>query len=74
VTTYVLDDHFVLAEGDSSQPTHPTNRRYHYAKHPLAVNDSAGFRFESSDALGSVTDLTSATGSVAATRLYDARS
>lgn len=72
---YVLDDDFVLQEADGSQTNHPTKRRYHYGKGPLAVSDVAATtttNFLGTDALGSVTDATSATGSVVAARQYDA--
>ncbi|WP_242393891.1 RHS repeat-associated core domain-containing protein [Anaeromyxobacter oryzisoli] len=68
---YVLDDRHVLQEASASTG-HPAYRRYHYAHEPLAVDDGAGRRFISTDALGSATDLTSTTGAVAAGHRYDA--
>lgn len=72
---YVLDDDFVLQEADGSQTNHPTKRRYHYGEGPLAVSEVAATtttNFLGTDALGSVTDATSASGSVVAARQYDA--
>jgi RHS repeat-associated protein len=70
---YVLDDKFVLQEASGADSTHPSYRRYHYAKQPLAVDEPGqGAKFISSDALGSVGDLTTAGGSVYSARQYDA--
>ncbi|WP_217442129.1 RHS repeat domain-containing protein [Myxococcus sp. CA039A] len=72
---YVLDDAFVLQEVDAYQSSHPTRRRYHYGKGPLAVSEVASStttNFLGTDALGSVTDALSTGGSVVAARQYDA--
>ncbi len=72
---YVLDEDFVLNELDASQANHPTKRRYHYANGPLAVSDISGgtnTRHLNTDALGSVTDVTSSSGAVSTMRQYDA--
>nr|WP_274622814.1 RHS repeat-associated core domain-containing protein [Myxococcus fulvus] len=76
--SYVLDDGFVLQEVDGSQSPWVPQRRYHYAKGPLAVKDSDTSNgiptFLLSDVLGSVTDGVSARpgGFVTAVRRYDA--
>ncbi|WIG95739.1 RHS repeat-associated core domain-containing protein [Myxococcus sp. SDU36] len=72
---YVLDEAFVLQEADGSQAQHPTRRRYHYGKGPLAVSELASTTttsFLGTDALGSVTDAMSAGGAVTDVRQYDA--
>jgi RHS repeat-associated protein len=70
---YVLDDRFVLQEASGATASHPATRRYHYAKQPLAVTDSGqATRFLSNDALGSVGDLTTTSGTLYAKRQYDA--
>ncbi|WP_233582421.1 RHS repeat-associated core domain-containing protein [Corallococcus sp. CA053C] len=72
---YVLDEDFVLQEADGAQSTHPTKRRYHYGEGPLAVSEvgsTATTSFLGTDALGSVSDATSAAGGVVAARQYDA--
>jgi RHS repeat-associated protein len=72
---YVLDDDFVLQELDAAQTSQPAKRRYHYAEGPLAVSDIAGdtnTRFLHTDVLGSVTEVTAASGAVSTTRKYDA--
>jgi RHS repeat-associated protein len=70
---YVLDDRFVLQEASGSDSTHPSYRRYHYAGEPLAVADSGqSLRFLSVDALGSVSDLTTTSGTLYQARQYDA--
>lgn len=72
---YVLDEAFVLQEADGGQANHPTKRRYHYGKGPLAVSEVATItttNFLGTDALGSVTDAMSAGGAVTAARQYDA--
>jgi len=69
---YVLDDKFVLQEA-SGAAGHAAYRRYHYAKQPLSVSDSGqGTRFLSNDALGSVSDLTTTSGTLYSKRQYDA--
>ena len=68
---YVLDDRHVLQEA-SSAAGHPAYRRYHYAQGPLLVDDAAGRRFISTDALGSTTDLTTTGATVASMRKHDA--
>ncbi len=67
---YVLDESFVLQEQDAARQT---KRRYHYAQKALAVSDSldTSTHFLGTDGLGSVSDATSATGKVTATRKYD---
>ncbi|QSQ15624.1 RHS repeat-associated core domain-containing protein [Myxococcus landrumensis] len=71
---YVLDDAFVLQEADATQASHPTTRRYHYGKGPLAVSEVAATTtsFLGADALGSATDAISTAGRVVAARQYDA--
>ncbi len=70
---YVLDDRFVLQEASGSDSTHPSYRRYHYGKEPLAVADSGqNLRFLSVDALGSVSDFTTTGGTLYQARQYDA--
>ncbi len=69
---YVLDERHVLQEADGALGGHPSTRRYHYADGPLAVEDGAGARTISTDALGSPTDLTGAGATVASMRKYDA--
>jgi RHS repeat-associated protein len=69
---YVLDDKYVLQEARGDYSLHPSYRRYHYGYGPLAVVDSGASRFISTDALGSTTDLTTATGTVASGHQYDA--
>jgi RHS repeat-associated protein len=69
---YVLDDKYVLQEARGDLSLHPPYRRYHYGYGPLAVVDSGASRFISTDALGSTTDLTTATGAVASGHQYDA--
>ncbi|MDY7233034.1 RHS repeat-associated core domain-containing protein [Hyalangium rubrum] len=70
---YLLDEDFVLQEVDTLQLA---RRRYHYAQRPLAVTDttaaSSTTRLLHNDSLGSVSDTTSPTGEVVATRKYDA--
>ena len=39
---YVLDDKFVLLEGDGATLGHPSTRRYHYAAQPLAETEISG--------------------------------
>jgi RHS repeat-associated protein len=68
---YVLDERHVLQEATGATG-HPSYRRYHYAAGPLAVVDTAGNRFISTDALGSPTDLTAPAGTIASIRKYDA--
>jgi RHS repeat-associated protein len=68
----VLDDKYVLQEARGDLSLHPSYRRYHYGYGPLAVVDSGTSRFISTDALGSTTDLTTGTGTVAAGHQYDA--
>ncbi|WP_257446201.1 RHS repeat-associated core domain-containing protein [Archangium lipolyticum] len=73
--SYVLDDEFVLQELDAAQTSQPAKRRYHYAAGPLAVSEISGgtnTRILHTDSLGSVTDVTSDTGSVSISRKYDA--
>ena len=62
----------MLQEARGDVDSHPAYRRYHYAYGPLSVTDSAGTRFIGTDALGSPTDLTTTTGTVAAAHQYDA--
>jgi RHS repeat-associated protein len=70
---YVLDDKYVLQEASGSDSTHPSYRRYRYGKEPLAVVDSGqSLRFLSVDALGSVADVTTTSGTVYQARQYDA--
>jgi RHS repeat-associated protein len=70
---YVLDDRFVLQEASGSDSTHPSYRRYYYGKEPLAVLDSGqSVRFLSVDALGSVSDFTTTSGTLYQSRQYDA--
>lgn len=72
---YVLDEAFVLQEADGGETSHPTKRRYHYGKGPLAVSEVASTTttsFLGTDALGSVMDATSVDGTVSAARQYDA--
>ncbi|MFB1483896.1 RHS repeat-associated core domain-containing protein [Corallococcus sp. RDP092CA] len=71
---YVLDDGFILQELDGAQATHPSKRRYHYGGGPLAVSEvaSAATNFLGTDALGSVTDALSTSGTVTVARRYDA--
>jgi RHS repeat-associated protein len=68
---YVLDERYVLQEATAAAG-HPSYRRYHYGTGPLLVDDAAGRRFISTDALGSTTDLTTAAAAVASMRKYDA--
>ena len=49
---YVLDDRHVLQETNGAALGHPAYRRYHYGTGPLLVDDTAGRRFISTDALG----------------------
>src|SRR5205823_12993559 len=73
---YVLDDKFVLLEGDGATAGHPSTRRYHYATSALADTEiSSATRvtaFINNDALGSASDFTSLSGSLTAGRQYDA--
>ena len=62
----------MLQEARGDVDSHPAYRRYHYAYGPLSVTDAAGTRFIGTDALGSPTDLTTTTGTVAAAHQYDA--
>ena len=62
----------MLQEARGDVASHPAYRRYHYAYGPLSVTDAAGTRFIGTDALGSPTDLTTTTGTVAAAHQYDA--
>ncbi|WNZ63998.1 RHS repeat-associated core domain-containing protein [Myxococcus sp. MxC21-1] len=72
---YVLDEAFVLQEADGGETSHPTKRRYHYGKGPLAVSELASTTTTSylgTDALGSVTDAMSVGSAVTVARQYDA--
>ncbi|WP_342373837.1 DUF6531 domain-containing protein [Myxococcus stipitatus] len=72
---YVLDEAFILQEADGNQSSHPTKRRYHYGRGPLAISELSNIpatSFLGTDALGSVTDALAAGGNVLAARQYDA--
>jgi RHS repeat-associated protein len=68
---YVLDDRYVLQEA-SGATGHAAYRRYHYGREPLAVSDGAGTTFLGTDAVGSVSDQTTPSGTVYQARQYDA--